>query len=217
MNISIPTLPVMLVLAARAASASDTRLAFEVFLDAKPVGTHHFDVLRPADGTQIVRSVAAFDVRILGFVAYRYRHEATEHWSQGCLAQIKSSTNDNGRALQVSRHFRDGCVTSYAYWDPAQLLRQGEFLNPQTGELDRVLIESRGEETVVVRGVPVRADRYRLDNGELVIDLWYSKSGEWLQLDSTTASNRKLRYRLAGIETTNNAPSVVSSSDKSPP
>ena len=90
-------------LAARAAAA-DTHLEFEVFLDAKPVGTHRFDILRAADGTQTVKSVAAFDVKILGFVAYRYRHEATEHWAQGCLVQIKSSTNDNGRdAAGVTR------------------------------------------------------------------------------------------------------------------
>jgi hypothetical protein len=216
MNASIPTLCIALMLATRVV-ASDTHLSFEVFLDAKPVGTHYFDVQRAADGTQAIRSVAAFDVKVLGFVAYRYRHEATEHWSQGCLVQMKSSTNDNGRALQVSRDFRDVCVTSYVYWDPARLLRQRVLFNPQTGELDPVLIESRGEEALVVHGLPVRADRYRLDNGKLVIDLWYSKTGEWLQLDSTTASNRKLRYRLAGMATTNSAPSAVFSSDKSPP
>jgi hypothetical protein len=217
MNAVILTLFVALVLAASTAAAADTHLEFEVFLDAKPVGKHWFDILRAADGSQTVRSVAAFDVKILGFVAYRYRHEATEHWAQGCLAEIKSSTNDNGHALQVSRDFRDACVTSYAYWDPARLLRQHELFNPQTGEFDVVKIESRGEEPVMVRGTPVRADRYRLDNGKLVIDLWYSKTGEWLQLDSSTPSKRTLRYRLAGIATTNSAPSGVATSDRSPP
>jgi len=208
---------VVLVLAARAAAAGDTRLELEVFLDAKPVGTHRFDILRAADGTQTVRSVAAFDVKLLGFVAYKYRHVARERWEQGCLVQITSSTDDNGRDLRVSRDFRDACVTSYTYWDPAQLLRQSVLFNPQTGELDGVKIESRGEEAVMVRGTPMRADRYRVDNGKLLIDLWYSKSGQWLQLDSTTPARRKLRYRLAGIATTNSAPSSVGSSERSPP
>jgi hypothetical protein len=216
MNASISTLFIALMLAARAA-LGDSRISFDVFLDAKPVGTHRFDILRAADGTQTISSVAAFDVKVLGFVAYEYRHEATEHWRRGCLVGIKSSTNDNGRALQVLREFRDACVTSYAYWDPARLLEQRELFNPQTGEFDRVKIESRGEEAVMVRGTPVRADRYRLDNGKLHIDLWYSKTGEWLQLDSTTPAKRKLRYRLAGIATTNSAPSGVSTSDRSPP
>jgi hypothetical protein len=217
MNPLIFTLLLALPLAVRAVAAGDTHLDFQVFLDAKPVGTHRFDVLPEASGTQTVRSVAAFNVKLLGFVAYRYRHEATERWEQGCLVQVKSSTNDNGRALQVSRGFQDACVTSYAYWDPARLLKQHELFNPQTGEFDPVKIESRGEEAVVVRGTPVRADHYRLEDGKLVIDLWYSKTGEWLQLDSTTPSRRKLHYRLAGIATTNSAPSGVSTSDRSPP
>jgi hypothetical protein len=211
------TLLMTMLLAVRPAAAGDTHLDFEVSLDSRPVGTHRFDILRAADGSQTVRSVAEFEVKILGFIVYRYRHEATERWEQGCLVQIKSSTNDNGRALQVSRVFRDGCVSSYAYWDPARLLQQRELLNPQTGEFDPVQIESLGEETLVVRGAPVLADRYRLSNGKLVIDLWYSKAGEWLQLDSTTPSNRKLHYRLAGITTANRAPSPVSNSDRSPP
>jgi hypothetical protein len=216
MKISIPTLLVTLSLA-RAVVASETRLEFEVFLDTRPVGRHQFDIQRTADGMQMVTSVASFDVKFLGFVAYHYRHQATEYWERGCVVRIKSSTNDNGRELQVSRDFRDACVTSYAYWDPSQLLRQSKLLNPQTGDFDRLQIESRGEEALVVRGAPVRADRYRLDNGKLIIDLWYSKTGEWLQLESTTPSKRKLRYRLAGIATTNSAPSVDSSSDRSPP
>ena len=113
---------------------------------------------------------------------------------------------------------RDGCVVSYAYWDPERLLRQRELLNPQTGQFDPAKIESLGEETIAVRGAQVRADRYRLHGGKLVIDLWYSKSGEWLQLDSTTTSKRQLHYRQAGIVTTNSAPrSDVSTSDSSPP
>jgi Family of unknown function (DUF6134) len=195
---SIPTLLPVLVLATRAVAAADSHIEFEVFLEARPVGTHRFDILRPADGTQTVRSVAAFDVKILGFVAYRYRHEATERWEQGCLVQIDAATNDNGRALRVSRGMRDQCAISYAYWDPARLLRQRELFNPQTGEFDPVRIESLGEETLVMRGAPVQADHYRLGNDKLVIDLWYSKTGEWLQLDSTTAANRKLHYRKRG-------------------
>jgi hypothetical protein len=51
---------------------------FDVQLDGKPVGTHRFEVTRHADGTESVRSVARFDVKILGLTVYRYRHEARE-------------------------------------------------------------------------------------------------------------------------------------------
>jgi hypothetical protein len=194
-------------------SASNSYFDFDVFLDARPIGTHRFDIVRAPDGAHTVTSAAAFDVNILGFVAYSYRHQATESWARGCLVQIDASTNDDGQNLQVtgverngrfqlgqvrSPVYREGCVTSYAYWDPQRLLHQRELLNPQTGRFDQVRIESLGEETLAIRGKSVPADRYRLHSGKLAIDLWYSKTGQWLQLDSTTSSKRQLRYRLRG-------------------
>ncbi len=195
MNRSRATVFISLLLAAQAAVASSSH-EFEVLLDSRPIGTHRFDVQRGNDGTHQVTSVAAFDVKFLGFNAYRYRHQATERWSQGCLAQIDASTDDNGKRLRVARELRDNCVSSYAYWDREQLLKQRELLNPQTGEIDAVKFEAVGEETLTVRGASVRADRYRLRSEKFVIDLWYSKTGEWLQLDSSTESKRQLRYRL---------------------
>jgi hypothetical protein len=183
-------------LLAQAAAASESRLEFEVLLDSRSIGTHRFDVVRGEDGAQQVTSAAAFDVKILGIRAYRYRHEARERWSQGCLRQMDASTDDNGKRLQVNRTLREGCASSYAYWDPQRLLQQRELLNPQTGSVDKVQIEPRGEETLTIRGAPVVADRYRLRSEKFVIDLWYSKAGEWLQLDSTTETKRKLHYRL---------------------
>ena len=189
-------------------AASESRLDFEVFLDDRPIGTHRFDIQRAADGTSSVSSVAVFDVRILGIKFYGYRHQAVERWAQGCLVQIEATTNDNGRQLQVSGRqnggsfqlqqgaVRDDCVSSYAYWDPERLLLQRELLNPQTGMFDQVQFESLGEETLLRHGAAVRANRYRLRSGKLAIELWYSLSGEWLQLDSTDSSNRQLRYRL---------------------
>jgi hypothetical protein len=185
-----------LLLLAGVVHASDSRLDFEVLLDAKPVGTHRFDIQRAADGTQQVRSVAAFDVKFLGLVVYRYRHQASERWGQGCLAKLDASTDDNGKLLQVNHVAREGCVSSYAYWDRDLLLRQRQLLNPQTGRIDAVKFEPLGEDRIEIGGMSVIADRYRLRSDKLAIDLWYSKAGEWLQLLSTTDSKRQLRYRL---------------------
>ena len=177
-----------------AASADDARMDFEVLLGGRPVGSHSFEVSRAADGTGQVRSVAAFDVKLLGIPVYRYRHQASEWWSKGCLARIESSTDDNGRKSRVARSM-DGCVISYAYWDPASLLQQRRLLNPQTGEIDAIRVERLADETLTVRGTAVAAEHYRLHGDKLVIDLWYSKQGDWLQLVSTAGANRELRYR----------------------
>jgi hypothetical protein len=186
---------VILLLLSGAASANDRRIDFEVLLDGRPVGTHRFDITRIADGSQQVRSVASFDVKVLGFVAYRYRHQATESWSEGCLTRIQSSTDDNGRKSQVAMS-PERCLSSYAYWDPVRLRQQQELLNPQTGQIDAVKIERLTDERLQVRGISLSAERYRLRSDKLTIDLWYSPQGEWLQLETTAGAGRKLRYRL---------------------
>jgi hypothetical protein len=182
---------------------------FDVNLDKRPIGTHSFTVSREADGATRIQSDASFDVRFLGIVAYRYRHQAVEQWQGDCLATIDATTNDNGRSLNVSGLRRDGgfqlrqpaatalpaCISAYAYWNRDLLLRQRALLNPQTGRLDTLRVESMGRETVELKGKAVAAERYRLHAAQNVIDLWYSLRGDWLRLESTTGS-RRLVYRL---------------------
>jgi hypothetical protein len=185
---------------------------FDVNLDKRPIGTHRFIVSRQADGGTRIHSNASFDVRFLGIAAYRYRHQATEHWQGDCLSTIDASTNDNGRSLRVSGLQREGlfqleqpaattlptCLSAYAYWNRDLLLRQRALLNPQTGKLDALRVESLGRETLQLKGQAIAAERYRLHAAQNVIELWYSLRGEWLQLESTTGS-RRLIYRLRAV------------------
>lgn len=182
---------------------------FDVNLDRRPIGTHRFTVSRQDDGTRSIRSIATFDVRFLGISAYRYRHQATESWQGECLATIEATTDDNGRSLRVTGLQQQGrfvleqpapmampgCLSAYAYWDRDLLLRQRTLLNPQTGKLDALRVESVGRETLQLKGQSIAADRYRLHAAQNIIDLWYSLRGEWLRLESTTGS-RRLIYRL---------------------
>lgn len=84
---------------------------------------------------------------------------------------------------------------TYAYWD-MRFLQQPRLLNPQTGLYDAVRVSEQGTEALSIGGREVRARRYQLVSDQLLIDLWYSPEGEWLQLHSTTRSGRQLRYRL---------------------
>jgi hypothetical protein len=182
---------------------------FDVNLDKRPIGTHRFIVSRQADGATRIQSNASFDVRFLGIAAYRYRHQATEQWQGDCLSAIDANTQDNGRSLIVSGLQRDGrfqlqqpaatalpaCLSAYAYWNRDLLLRQRALLNPQTGKLDALRVESLGKETLELKGRPMPAERYRLHAAQNVIELWYSPRGDWLRLESTTGS-RRLIYRL---------------------
>ena len=212
-----PLLAFGLLLAVAAVGAQSTGAAepqrrvfdFDVHLDRRPVGTHRFSVAQTGSGTLSVESDAAFDVRVLGIPAYRYRHRASERWSNDCLTVMEASTDDNGRRLKVSGVQRDGsfqldapapaafagCISAYAYWNRDLLLRQRALLNPQTGKLDPLRVEPLGAETVELGAARRPAQRYRLHAGQGVIDVWYSSGGEWLRLESVVGS-RRLIYRL---------------------
>ena len=197
-----------LCLALPAAHAEVRAWKFRVLLDDREIGQHDF-TLRSAGDVRELRSEARFDVRILFISAYRYRHEATERWSGNCLQSLVAQTATNGAQVTVSaatqegrlvvehaegREAHDGCVMSFAYWNP-QILRARRLLNSQTGELLPVTVASQGEETVRVRGQPRAAQRHRLSARGLSIDLWYA-DGRWVALEADAEGGRRLRYEL---------------------
>ncbi len=189
-------------------AAVDQSFRFEVLLDEKPIGEHSFEI--DASGEQQrVTSQADFEVDFLFITAYRYRHRSNELFRNGCLERLNSTTNDNGTryqidgsvldgAFQVDRgqdvEQFDGCVKTFAYWDPA-ILEQPKLLNPQTGELEAVRIQKRGPDQVEVNGNKVTATHYQLATDELTIDLWYNDALGWVRLTSDTGKGAKLIYR----------------------
>ena len=70
------------------------------------------------------------------------------------------------------------------------------MLNSQTGELMPVSVEMLEDETLTVRGQSMAAKKYRLSAKDINLDVWYSQDRQWLGLESTTESGRKLRYEL---------------------
>jgi hypothetical protein len=188
---------------------------FAVLLDDQPIGSHRFDLM--ADGTTaVLESVASFDVKVWFVPVFSYRHQNIETWSDGCLTALQAMTDNNGQQLRVSgksteggfevSHAQgesalDGCVKSFAYWNPA-ILGATRLLNAQTGEYEEVSVSHEGQEYVTVGEQSVAAERFRLDaqSGEIV--LWYTTGDrQWVGLSAPTKSERRLRYlpkRLPG-------------------
>lgn len=200
------TLLLTLAVAAAPALGSDT-WRFKVFLDRSPIGEHRFE-RRDAGSAARVESRASFDVDILVFNAYRYRHSSNEIWRGECLEQIRATTDDNGEEYEVQGERASGgfalevngrqqqlpaCVSTFAYWDKAFLERR-RLLNPQTGELVSVRVVSEGSERVDFGGRQVDAERYRLNADGREITLWYTAGGDWVGLESDTGTGRTLRY-----------------------
>jgi hypothetical protein len=201
---------VTLVAGAEAAAAADS-WNFRVLLNGDPIGVHRF-TLQDDGPRRALRSEAQFDVRLLFFNAYRYRHEALEQWDGDCLAQLTTQTDTNSEQQSVRAALNGGrfvvesggrrdvhegadrCVMSFAYWNP-RILDARRLLNSQTGELTPVTVATLGEESIAVRGRMVSATRYRITATGLSIDLWYADR-RWVGLESLLQNGRRLRYEL---------------------
>ena len=182
---------------------------FRVYLDDREIGYHNF-YLQQSGEMRVLRSEANFEYRLMFVKLFHYAHENRETWSGDCLRSIESRTDSNGEPYRVDGRLETGrfrvdgsageadlpeCVMSFAYWNPA-FLGQGRLLNTQNGEFLDVEISQPIAEPLVVRGEQLPSYRYRLEAGELRLDLWYSTNDEWLALESEVRGGRKLRYEL---------------------
>lgn len=198
----------LLACAASVAQARERAWNFRVLLDGQEIGSHRF-MLREAGETSEIRSEASFDVRFLFISAYKYQHKALERWEGDCIRSLASQTQTNGESQTVNTQWRDnrllversgareeheGCVMSFAYWNP-QILRASRLLNSQTGEWLPVSISRIGEETIAVRGQRLVAQRHRISGPKLQIDLWYA-GGDWVALEALAQGGRRMRYEL---------------------
>jgi hypothetical protein len=196
----------LICLQASATAAPARTWQFRVLLDEREIGWHRF-TLADGVGEAVLMSEARFRVRVLFIDAYRYDHRARERWSDGCLREIAARTETNG-ALEIvnartqgprlmverpsGRGEYEGCVMSFAYWNPA-ILKAERLLNAQTGEVLPVKFTSLGREPVAVGGRALTASRHLLSAPGLAIDLWYA-DGDWVALETTAAGGSRLRY-----------------------
>ena len=182
---------------------------FDVLLNDKPIGVHTFAVENTGEQIRL-ETAASFDVKFLFINAFRYRHQTTEVWKDGCLSSIDAVTDSNGKELVV-RGRRDGgsfeidetdgvrnlpgCVQTFAYWNPA-VLESEQLLNSQTGDYEAVSVTYDGPDQVSLDGTDIDAVRYTLTTRGGDITLWYSRDDlTWLGLEAPAKGGRTLTYR----------------------
>jgi hypothetical protein len=180
---------------------------FDVLLEDRPIGSQVFRLTEDGPDAQMDIE-ASFDVKILFFNAYSYRHQNQEVWQNDCLLSIRSTTDDNGKPFRVRgeresegfvvdtgkvREILPSCVRSFAYWNPAYL-RSANLLNSQTGEYEPVRVTDAGGDVLEFRGTQTKARRVSLKGPEFDIVLWYSSANDWLALESSSKGGRRLRY-----------------------
>ncbi|MDH5368608.1 MAG: DUF6134 family protein [Gammaproteobacteria bacterium] len=182
---------------------------FEVYYGDQQIGEHHFNAEKVGDMHKIMIE-ADFNIDILFINVYSYKHKNIEIWKDACLSSIESTTDDNGEKFKVvgmvnddvfkvdTKHGIDeieGCVNTFAYWD-MRFLDSDYLLNSQTGEIVDVEISFISTEKILVRNKMLSTKRYKVKSDDFNIDLWYSESGDWVALNSTTQDGTTLRYQI---------------------
>lgn len=194
--------------ATTADTSGENQWTFDVSLDGKRIGTHDFR-LDNRSSQQILTSNASFDVKVLFITAFRYRHQTTEIWQDGCLNSIDASTNNNGEELKINgwqngdsfevQRTEDSvslpaCIRSFAYWN-RELLETPRLLNSQTGSYEEVSLIKAGQEKFAVGDNQVDAVRFLLTAKDGDITLWYAEADNtWLGLEAPLARGGTLRY-----------------------
>lgn len=213
LRITLGALACAVAVPAAASPVPPAEWQFTVRLDGQAIGTHRFVLARADEGGTLLRSEARFDVKLLGLSLYRYRHEATERWSDGCLSSIDARTDDNGRRLELRGQARGerfelqlrgegaspaavtgACLMSFAYWNPL-LAGQTRLLDPGTGRIEAVAIgvPPRVAADLDAAGGALRG--LRIGGLAQPIDVWYA-GDRWVGLDTTVDGGRRLSYRL---------------------
>lgn len=183
---------------------------FDVFLDERAMGTHRFDYSGDLADLR-VRSEASFIVKIAFVTVYRYEHLAEEHWLNGCLVGVESTT-DTDEEFAVSATYRDGgldvrthsadarydidCPSTFAYWDPA-LRTRTELVSAQDGERMPISWTEGGEVRMTTAEGDVEARSWTLLGEDLAVTIYYDDEDRWIGLDSPLENGRTLRYRPA--------------------
>lgn len=197
-----------ILLAVPQARADGDEYAFRVLLGEREIGAHTFSI-RSEAGRRVVDSRADFDVRFAFVPVYSYEHRNREVWEDGCLRTMESRTDDNGREFRVrventAEGLRvasgdevrqlEGCVKSFAYWDPS-FLDEERLLNAQDGRYLEVDVRDEGTVALDLGERRVRVRQYRLVSAEgLDICVWYdADSGRWVALQSRR-DGRLIRY-----------------------
>lgn len=199
----------------RKQSLVDTRIwKFNAYLGEDLIGYHNFEVKTDSDEITVFTE-ADFDIRFLFLSVYTYKHKNNELWKGNCLVKLTSTTDDNGEeefvrlaesddVTRIETHLgkmtSDGCVRSFAYWNP-ELIKNQVLLNSQTGELIETSFQLIGNESISISGKRVLATKYLLSGKDasgnaIEIDLWYTMNNEWVKLRSKLENGSYLSYQL---------------------
>ena len=153
---------------------------------------------------------------LIGIPVFRYQHVAHEQWSDACLAKLAADTDHDGKKISVVAENDtgkgqihivnatndeeksaawNGCLMTFAYWNP-QIRQQKRLLNPETGEVEPVIISQEPNINIPVHGKPTEARVWRIKGTHDPVDVLYDSQDNWIGLNAKVKGGRQLSYRL---------------------
>ena len=177
------------------------RWDFNVSLNGRDVGSHSF-VVSGKGGDRTVSSSMRLDFRVLLVKKVSYQHQASEVWQDGCLTEVSSETQRNGKAYSVQANAVDdglsvinntgveifeGCVRGFAYWHP-QWMQAPRLLNVETGKYVPVTLS----QTI---SPDDNITHLTITTAKTDIHLEYDAAGDWMSLQTRLPLAGELRYQ----------------------
>ncbi|MBM3488134.1 MAG: hypothetical protein FJX67_16125 [Alphaproteobacteria bacterium] len=181
-------------------------MRFAIVRNGTPVGSHTVQFERQGPAI-VVRARSEIAVPFLFFTAYRFTYTSEDVWQDGCLRRLRADTDDNGRiarveasadgdTLTIATHEgmtrERGVVFPTNHWH-AGVLGRDRVLNTISGRVNRVRIEDRGEERIMVGGVE-RPARRHVYTGELETEVWYDAAGRWVKMRFAGRDGSTIEY-----------------------
>ena len=202
------TVFVLTVTSARAAVPSGGKLEFTVLREGDPIGSHVLSFEQDA-GALVVNIRTKIEVKVLFVTAYSFDHEGREVWQNGQLAELASSTDDDGtkHTLTVKANGNDLAVMGdgQASKAPAKIitaslwhegiLAGGAILNTLHGKQMKITVRDAGIENVTVAGQTVAAHHYIIE-GDLQRELWFDDNQVLVKVRFKGSDDSKIEYVL---------------------
>lgn len=181
-------------------------LDYKVLRKGKPFG-HHTLTFSEEDGDKVVKVDAHLEVKLAFIKAFEYDHQVTEHWRDGQLQSLKSTTLKDGENLELTvtregdklmidgsayQGEAPGDLIPSTYWNKA-LVNQDKMLNTETGEIMDITVSDESGQSVEASGETVDTEKYLLSS-ELDLHMFY-EGDKWVKLEFT-ARDQPIEYVL---------------------
>ena len=188
---------------------SNEPLNFSVIRQGEKIGIHRIE-FRKAGDLLYVDIRVRIAVQILFITVFRFEHDAQEVWRNGRFVSMRSKTHDDGKdhvleaAVGYAREIKvvedgqtrtiPGNMIPGSFWN-ASFLKMKAIINPLVGTPDAITVVHKGEETVSVRGKPVRARHYSI-TGDVSRELWYDANWNLVQFSLVGKDGSEVQYLL---------------------